>query len=76
MLCGLMVSVVLSSAPVSSFIYVFGDFWCDCAREPLPSLAEFAEVLGTRNGLICTVCTFDGVCSGLPPRWVASAGAE
>ena len=76
MLCGLMVSVVLSSAPVSSFIYVFGDFWSDCAREPLPSLAEFAEVLCTRNGLICTVGTFCGVSSELPSRCVASAGAE
>ena len=60
---------------MSSFICVFGDFWSDCAREPLPSLAEEAELLCTANGLICTVGTFCGVCSG-SPRWVASAGAE
>ncbi len=67
MLCGLIVvfRVVLSRAPVSSFICVFGDFWFISEYILLtnsiawpPCLAELAEVLAVENAFFCAVVFF------------------
>ena len=67
LLCGLVVvfRVVLSRAPVSSFICVFGDFWLTCECIPLtkssavpPCFAELAEVLAVENAVTCAVVFF------------------